>query len=233
MEGQEVLTMAKSSLKTGTTIRDYMPTTSKFSLKEARAEYSRLRKIAEKRLKRIGQSEYKTGDVYRKYKDAFQPLPKNASAERVRKMLSEVARFTERKQASISGFRESQKKQIETLQERGYDWINKDNISTFNDYMARIMKFTAAKAYDSEQIVDLVHDAMDADLDPDDVAEDFEDYLNGVKEIPDMPEEDEDEEEALEEIRKAEPTKPKTPKQPKSKQPKQPKAKSGGKKRKK
>lgn len=221
--------MAKSSLKTGTTIRDYMPTTSKFSLKEARAEYSRLRKIAEKRLKRLGQSEFKTGDVYRKYKDAFKPLPKKASAERVRKMLSDVARFTERKQASISGLRESRKKQLETLQERGYDWINKDNISTFNDYMARIMKFTAAKNYDSEEIVDLVHDAMDADLDPDDVAEDFEDYLNGVKEIPEMPEEDEDEEEALEEIRRAEPARPK---QPKVKKPAEPKNKAGRKKKK-
>lgn len=225
--------MAKSSLRSGTTIRDYMPTTSKFSLKEARAEYSRLRKIAEKRLKRLGQSEFKTGEVYRKYKDAFQPLPKNASAERVRKMLSEVARFTERKQASISGLRESQKRQIETLQDRGYGWINKDNISTFNDYMARIMKFTAAKAYDSEEIVDLVHDFMDADLDPDDVAEDFEDYMNGVKEIPEMPEEDEDEEEALEEIRQEAP-KAKQAKAAKApKQPKQPKAKTGGKKRKK
>ena len=224
--------MAKSSLKSGTTIRDYMPTTSKFSLKEARAEYSRLRKIAEKRLKRIGESEFRTGDVYRKYKDAFQPLPKNASAERVRKMLSEVARFTERKQASISGFRESQKKQIETLQERGYDWINKDNISTFNDYMARIMKFTAAKNYDSEEIVDLVHDAMDADLDPDDVAEDFEDYLNGVKEIPEMPEEDEDEEEALEEIRRQSEPKQKKVKAPKVKKPAEPKSKAGRKKKK-
>ena len=223
--------MAKSSLKTGTTIRDYMPTTSKFSLKEARAEYSRLRKIAEKRLKRIGESEYKTGDVYRKYKDAFQPLPKNASAERVRKMLSEVARFTERKQASISGFRESQKKQIETLQERGYDWINKDNISTFNDYMARIMKFTAAKNYDSEEIVDLVHDAMDADLDPDDVAEDFEDYLSGVKEMPEMPEEDEDEEEALEDIRRQSSPQPKKVKAPKVKKPAEPKSKAGRKKK--
>ncbi len=224
--------MAKSSLKTGTTIRDYMPTTSKFSLKEARAEYSRLRKIAEKRLKRIGESEFRTGDVYRKYKDAFQPLPRNASAERVRKMLSEVARFTERKQASISGFRESQKKQIETLQERGYDWINKDNISTFNDYMARIMKFTAAKNYDSEEIVDLVHDAMDADLDPDDVAEDFEDYLTGVKEIPEMPEEDEDEEEALEEIRRQSAPKQKKVKAPKVKKPAEPKSKAGRKKKK-
>ena len=224
--------MAKSSLKSGTTIRDYMPTTSKFSLKEARAEYSRLRKIAEKRLKRIGESEFRTGDVYRKYKDAFQPLPKNASAERVRKMLSEVARFTERKQASISGFRESQKKQIETLQERGYDWINKDNISTFNDYMARIMKFTAAKNYDSEEIVDLVHDAMDADLDPDDVAEDFEDYLSGVKEIPEMPEEDEDEEEALEEIRRQSEPKQKKVKAPKVKKPAEPKSKAGRKKKK-
>lgn len=222
--------MAKSVLQKGKSIYDYMPATTDFTLKEARAEYSRLRKIAEKRLKRLGESSYKEGEIYRRYKDAFQPLPQNASASRVRKKLAEVARFVEKKQASISGFRSTENKQIATLHDRGYTWINKDNIQSFNDYMARIMKFTAAKNYDSEEIVDLAHDAMEAALDPDDVAEDFEDYLNGVLEIPEAPEEDEDEEEALEELRQSQP-KMKKVKEPKAKTPAAPKSKAGRKKK--
>lgn len=226
--------MPKSVLLPGKSVYDYDPTRGEFSLKEARAEYSRLRKIAEKRLKRMAESPYGKSAAYRRYKDAFEPLPRSASEERVRKKLSEVARFTEKKLGSISGAREVEQSQIEALQEHGYDWINKDNIQTFNDYMARIMKFTAAKNYDSEEIVDLVHDAMDAELDPEEVAEDFEDYLQGVKEIPSRPDSDEDVEEALEEIRQQsvpQQKKVKEPKQKKPKKPAEPKSKAGRKKK--
>lgn len=208
--------MPESVLKPGTTIYDYMPGTSDFSLREARAEYSRLRKIASKRLARMSKSRYESSDIYRRYAGQFAPLPRGASEERVRKMLSEVARFTERKTGSISGMRKSRRAQVEAMQDLGYDWINEGNIDSFNDYMERIKKFTAAKKYDSEEIVDLFREADESGLDPMEVAEDFEDYLAGIKEIPEPPEPDEDEDEALEEIRR----------QPAVKKPKEPRRKA-------
>lgn len=197
--------MPKSVLKPGTSIYDYSPAGYDFSLREARAEYSRLRKIAEKRLARMEASPYGTSDIYRRYADRFKPLPRGASEERVRKQLYEVARFTELKTGSVSGMRKSRQKQIEAMHDLGYTWINEGNINTFNDYMERINKFTAAKNYDSEEIVDLFREAEEGGLDPLEVAEDFEDYLEGVNQIPEPeePEDPEADEQAQEEIRRS------------------------------
>ena len=226
--------MPKSVLMPGTSIYRYEPTRQEFSLKDARAEYSRLRKIAEKRLKRMAESPYGAGNIYRKYKDAFAPLPRNATEERVRKKLYEVASFTEKKQGSISGIREVEQKQIATLQERGYDWIDKSNIQTFNDYMARVMKFTAGQRLDSDRVVEMVHDMIEEDVDPSEIEEDFWDYYAGIQEIPSRPDSDEDEEEALEEIRQQSAPQQKKVKEPKVKKPKkpaEPKSKAGRKKK--
>lgn len=216
--------MPKSVLLPGSGIIVYEPDNPfhPFTLKEARAEYSRLRKIAEKRLKRMAASSYGRSDIYRRYKDAFQPLPRGASEERVRKKLYEVAKFTELKTASVSGMKESRRKQVEAMQEQGYTRITEENIDAFNDYMERVKRFTAAKNYDSEEIVDLFLDVWEAygdKVDPDELAEDFEDYLEGIKDIPEPPEEDEEDEEALDELQ---PQRKKQKKQPAAKQPKKP-----------
>lgn len=208
--------MPESVLKPGTTIYDYALGTSDFSLREARAEYSRLRKIASKRLARMEKSAYGSSDIFRRYAGRFAPLPRGASEERVRKMLYEVARFTERKTGSISGMKASRRAQVEAMQEQGYDWINEGNINAFNDYMERIKKFVAAHQLDSDRAVEMFREAEEASLDPMEVAEDFEDYLAGIKTIPEPPEPDEDEDEALEEIRR----------QPAVKKPKEPRKKA-------
>ena len=204
--------MPKSVLKPGTSIYDYSPAGYDFTLREARAEYSRLRKIAEKRLRRMAESPYATSDIYRRYADRFKPLPRGASEERVRKQLYEVARFTELKTGSVSGMRASREKQIEAMHDLGYSWINAGNIDTFNDYMERIKKFTAAKNYDSEEVVDLFREADESGVDPMLVAEDFDDYLQGIKTIP-KPEEEfaAEDQAALEEIQADLPPEKKAP----------------------
>lgn len=205
--------MPKSVLKPGTSIYDYSSAGYDFTLREARAEYSRLRKIAEKRLQRMAASPYESSDIYRRYADRFKPLPRGASEERVRKQLYEVARFTELKTGSVSGMRASREKQIEAMHDLGYDWLNETNINAFNDYMERVAKFTAAKNYDSEEIVDLFHEAVvKRNIDPELVLEDFTDYMEGIADIP-LPEEEPDAEDqaALEEIQAELPPEKKAP----------------------
>ena len=211
--------MPKSVLKPGNYKTDYSVSQSKkyFTIAEARAEYSRLRKIAEKRLRRMGQSRFEYTDIYQRYRDSFAPLPRGASEERVRKKLSDVAHFVELQTASISGMKSSQAKQVETMQEQGFTFINEGNVNDFNRYMQRVNQVAKELRKDySQTAVEMFHDAEEADLDPMEVAEDFLEYLEGVKEIPEPPESDEEEDEALEEIRQ----------QPAVKKPKEPRRKA-------
>jgi len=109
--------------------------------KELRAEYTRLRDITQKRLKRLAASEFAEGSTYRHYKDMFPKLAEIKSDAELRKRLSEAARFVEAKTTTVSGIKAKRKAQIKSLQEQGYDWVDEDNFEQFvewiDDYVAK------------------------------------------------------------------------------------------------
>ena len=180
----------------------YTPTVSRmvFTLPEARAEYSALRKIAAKRLQRLAKSGA-GASTYERYKDSFMPLPRTASEATVRKQLYSVASFLTLKSSTVSGAKDIRERQIETLHEMGYDYINDANLDQFGQYMDRVRSYASSKLYDSEEIIDLFRDATEKGVDPMLLADDFGDYIEaGIPDdmIPDLDEEDED---ALEEMR--------------------------------
>lgn len=157
-----------------------------FSLKEARAEYSRLAKAARKRLKRLGDSAYSDTRLYNRYKDAFNPLPKDAEEGEVRKALYDVARFTELKTSSISGMKAASRAAYETFKDHydeDYEYITKENFETFRRFMGAVKRYYKNdKAFDSEEAVedfeDFLKDAKDNDYNLN-VKEVFDDWVEG------------------------------------------------------
>lgn len=157
-----------------------------FSLKEARAEYSRLAKAARKRLSRLGDSVYSDTRLYNRYKGAFNPLSKDASEGEVRKALYEVARFTELKTSSISGMKAASLaayKSFKETHDEGYEYIDKKNFETFRRFMGAVKSYYKNdKAFDSEEAVEdfeeFLKDAKDNDYDLDEKAV-FDEWVEG------------------------------------------------------
>ena len=155
------------------------------TIREARAEYSRLRKIAAKRLQRLEKAGYAQFATYQRYAHAFSPLPRNLSESRVYKKLNEVAHFLSLQSSSVSGEREKLRSTVETLHELGYDFINEGNIREFGRFMDTIRSYVGAKDLDySEQAIEVFRRALDDDnpLDPQKLAEEFADWLFGEEE---------------------------------------------------
>ena len=79
----------------------YIPAAVRFNyltIQEARAEYSRLRSAAVKRLQRLSGTEGERYSAFRMYgKEGFHSLPKNASAAEVGRALADVYHFLEMK----------------------------------------------------------------------------------------------------------------------------------------
>ena len=73
-------------------------------------EYTRLRDIAQKRLKRMSESEFADTQIYRKYKDAFPKQKDLRSASDLAYTLSDLARFVSSPQSTITGLKERRKK---------------------------------------------------------------------------------------------------------------------------
>lgn len=149
-------------------------------LSEARAEYSRLRSAAVKRLQRLSNTEGARYSAYQMYgKEGFAPLPKNATPAEVGRALADVYHFLEMKTSSISQIRRSQRQALKTLQERGYSFVTKSNIKEFGEFMeaARQAKVVSTNRGGSPVIVELYETVKRLKLPPEEVQRNFTAWL--------------------------------------------------------
>lgn len=109
--------------------------------KQMRAEYSRLRDIAQKRLGRLR----KAGMSARQ---DFATL-KSLSAESFPGAVGELVTFLESKGSLLKGARERRKKSLETLHARGLGFVTEKNLDKFNLFM-RYARNRAGTFFDSE-----------------------------------------------------------------------------------
>lgn len=159
-------------------------------LSEARAEYSRLRSAAVKRLERLSRTEGARYSAYQMYgKEGFAPLPKNATPAEVGRALADVHHFLEMKTSSISQIRESQRQALKTLQERGYSFVNKSNIKEFGEFMeaARQQKVASDNRGGSPTIMELYETVKRLQIPPEQIQRRFAYWLSKRKELETIP----------------------------------------------
>lgn len=114
-----------------------------------RKEYTRLRKIANKRLKRLQASEYKETDLAKEYAGGFALL---ADVEDLPRELTTLARFVASERTSVTGLKRIEKQSISTLQEHGYTFVNAKNVGQFGAFMEEMRQAGLSKLYSSEFI---------------------------------------------------------------------------------
>ncbi len=85
---------------------------------DVRKEYTKLRDIAQERIKSMSASEFKQSDTYMEYKGGFKKL-KDIDIKNLAEALHQLQKFVGSKKSSISGQREIQRKTIQTLKEQG------------------------------------------------------------------------------------------------------------------
>lgn len=147
-----------------------------------RAEYSRLRDIAQKRLKRLAKSE-PSSYAYRANVGEY-PAARGQSTEEIRMRLPQLAKFIAAKTGSVSGIRAQRAKAVKTFQEHGYDFITKENIGTFGEFMEAFKsKKGKTRAYGSYEAVELWEFTQEQNIDPERVKRKFAQWLQQRKEL--------------------------------------------------
>ena len=114
-----------------------------------RKEYTRLRKIANKRLARLQASEYKEADLAKEYAGGFALL---ADVEDLPRELTKLARFVASERSSVSGLKRIDKQTISTLHQHGYTFVNTKNVRQFGAFMEEMRQAGLSKLYSSEFI---------------------------------------------------------------------------------
>ena len=112
-----------------------------------RKEYTRLRKIANKRLARLQASKYKDTDLAKEYAGGFEILANVADLPRE---LTIVARFVASERSSITGLKRIEKQSISTLNKHGYTFVNAGNVGQFGAFMEEMRQAGYSKLYSSE-----------------------------------------------------------------------------------
>lgn len=128
----------------------------KAELKAARAEYTRMRDIAQKRIKRLGESQFANAKAYQNYQLGFPKLkdiPKGHFAE----AFSNLAKYVSAKSTTVSGQRSQMQKTIATWNQMGIP-LNEKNYKQVFDMLHRLRQLK--KVFDSERVVMSVDKVM-------------------------------------------------------------------------
>lgn len=155
-------------------------------IKEVRAEYTRLRDIAQKQVKRMAKSEWTWTDVYKQHEDGFPKLSDIKTKGQLAAALADVSMFVGAKTSSISGLKEQRKEAIKSLHKHGYDFVNEKNYKDFHMFMENYTSKEKAKIYDSKRVAAVFGFATKNKIDAEKLKQDFQYFYEHSKELEKM-----------------------------------------------
>lgn len=158
---------------------------------EARAEYARLRAVAQKRLQRLSASEQgRKGHAYQLYgKEGFAPLPRDASPTMIGRELAAVYHFLELKTSSLAAMKETSRKTLETLKAHGFTKVNAGNLREFGDFMeaARQKGIARQNRGGSYPVAELYETVKRLNIPAEQVEANFTEYLRKRRQLEALP----------------------------------------------
>lgn len=129
------------------------------NLSAMRKAYTEMRDVAQKRIKRMGESAFSESRTYQQFKGGFQKL-KDIDKRDFAKAFSELSKFVGSKASSISGQRSIRDKTIATWQEQGLN-LNAKNY----DKAIKILEEMRRRkiTYGSDKVVELADSMLSLD----------------------------------------------------------------------
>ena len=153
---------------------------------EVRKEYTRLRDISQKRLKRLAKAGYTDTEVYRRNVKHYPKLKDIKSKSELAQRLSDLSRFVASKQSTVSGIKEKERKALESLSEHGYGFVNESNIQEFGEFMEEYRNQLLDMDYDSGDAAELYSVIQKHKIDPEKVKVDFEYWLENLEKAQEL-----------------------------------------------
>lgn len=144
--------------------------------KEIRQDYKELRKLANRRLERFKGTEWEDSKQYKRNAGRYKKLSEIKSDRELAYLLTDLQRFTSSDTSTVRGLARHRNATIETLREHGYDFINRNNIRAFGDYMEQLRAKGIARLYDSARLADVFETAEKKRVSPDEVLQKFVEY---------------------------------------------------------
>lgn len=157
------------------------------NIKDVRKEYTRLRDIAQKRLKRMGRSMFADTQIYKRNVNHYLKLKDIQTEQELAARLSDLSRFIETKTSTVSGLEHQMKAALKTLHEHDFNFVTRENYLQFGKFMEeyRFQKLDEM-GYDSETAAEAFNQLEVHRVDPEKVKEDFEFWLQNQELLQSM-----------------------------------------------
>lgn len=149
--------------------------------KEIRAEYTRLRDIAQKRLKRMGETKFRETNTYKFNVKHYPKLKDIKSINELAGRLADLARFIVDPYGTLAKQKEIMKKSLTTLHENDYTFVTEENYIEFGKFMEYYRDTHYDEIYDSGDAADAYGVTVKHQIDPEKVKEDFEFWLENIQ----------------------------------------------------
>lgn len=138
---------------------DYLPTRRNLSVSEVKAEYRRLKVIAQRRLERIGRTEFRQTKTYSYNVSMFgkgQGSVRGKSEAELRKMLYDLSSFVTDPSKTLTGLRERRDLTIAKINSKyGAEIVTKDNYFEFLNFLTDKSLESVFEGIDSGQELQL------------------------------------------------------------------------------
>lgn len=167
-------------------LREYMKTGKKAKA-EVRKEYTKLRDIAQKRLKRFSGTMWERTKTYKKYANKFKKLSDIKSESELASRLSELSNFIESSYSTISSQAQIMEKSLAKLHEDEYFFVNEENYIDFGEFMEEYRDQMLDEQYDSDQAAETFNELERHRVDPRSVKENFEYWLANKETLKKLP----------------------------------------------
>lgn len=141
-----------------------------------RKDYSRMRKIAQKRLKRFEGTEWVNTEVYKYNVNRFRRLDQIKSAGELAYLTADLYRFLQSETGTITGLKKQRKATIAKMHEKGYTFITNANFIAFTQFMQALRSAGIARLYDSERLGHIFAEEYEEGVPPEELSEKFKQY---------------------------------------------------------
>ena len=153
---------------------------------KVRKEYTRLRDIAQKRLKRLEAAGLAYTEVYKKNVKHYPKLSQIKSKNELSSRLADLARFIGSERSTVSGFKAIKEKSLKTLHEHGYSFVTKENYEQFAQFMAEYRYQKLDMIYDSGEAADTFGVLEKHHISLDQILHEFEGWIENHKILQNM-----------------------------------------------
>lgn len=154
------------------------------SEKEIRDEYRRLRNIANKRIKRLGEAGYQKTQTYLRNVGSYN-APSNYTMEELEYKLYQVSKFISARSSTVSGMRIIEKDAIEKLKEKDLGRIT--NLQEFGDFMDWARTKYKNSDFDSERAAEVYNEAKRRRIDIEEIKKDYQLYRDNYQQFKELP----------------------------------------------